>query len=370
VTIAIGHEFDRMFVEAFEALGWTAESVLFYDRGTQPGWWNYLSRSRALLAGAHATFEREKQRCVARLHRIVRERQPNVILCIRGEWIDKEVIESLRALRPGLRIATWMYDPVRMYAEGLDGTLAADRFYLYDQDDVDYYVSTTGAPATRLELGYSAARFHPLPRCEQTVDVSMIGSFGLNSYDRRLRVADRLVLLSRKHGFSLRLIGPMWKNWAPMAAATRRQAAQRWPNFLAKFENRPVSYPEQNRLYNASRININVHRDESDGSCNTRVFEICGAGGFQLCDYNPIVAQALEDGREIQLFADEKMMEEKLMYYLANPERRATIAVAGLNAVIARHQFVHRVARILDDVFPDSTGRPGGATQPAVTSVM
>jgi spore maturation protein CgeB len=361
VTIALGHEFDRMFVEAFQELGWAAASVPFYHRGSRPGWRNYLSRPLAMLAGEAATFEREKRRCVTRLERMILEQQPDLLLCVRGEWIDRAVVERVRAIRPGIKIAVWMYDPVRLYPQGLDGAGAADCFYLYDEDDVSHYVSTRGAPATRLDLGYSTRRFFPLPDRAPTVDVSMTGTFGLSSYDRRLSIADRLVRLSRARGFSLRIVGPMWKDWTPMASATRRAVASRWPAFVAAFENRTLSYPEQNELYNTSRVNINAHRDESDGSCNTRVFEICGAGGFQLCDENPIVGEVLEKGKEIELFGDESELEEKVLYYLAHPERRATIAAAGLAAARTRHQLVDRVARIVSNACDE---RPVAAVQP------
>jgi len=336
-----------MFVEAFEDLGWQASCAVFHERGSRAGWQKYPSRLRAMAAGADATFERERRLTQTEIFDRVRREQPEVLLVVRGEWLDRDAVARVRQLRPGIKVVIWMYDPVTQYDTGLDAKAAADAFYLYDDDDVLRYQREHGRPVARLDLGYSRRRFFPSPQRAHTVDVSMTGSFALSSYDRRLKVASTLARLADRHGFSLSLIGPMWTSWDPFATGMVRRVRREWPEFFRRFQNGPLTYPEQNTLFNQSRININVHRDESTGSSNTRVFEILGAGGFELCDANAVAAAHFSGGTHLDFYRDDADLEEKILYYLAHPQEREAIAHAGHVRARDAHQLTDRVRWIL-----------------------
>jgi spore maturation protein CgeB len=355
ISIMSGYDFGEMLREAFASLGWTGELAFFHEQGSRRGWLNYVSRPYAIVTGEAATFAREKRRCLADIFRKVEATRPSVFFCVRADWLDPEAIERIRALSPGIKIAIWMYDPVEQFPQGLAAAALADRMYLYDTDDIETYRRLTGHEAQRLDLAYSPKRFTPLDGVAQNIDVSMTGSFGMGSYDQRIATAITLGKLARTHGFSLAVTGPMWTTWNPLAVATRRAVARRHPGFLEIFRNRMLPYRDQNELYNRSKINVNVHRIESAGSCNTRVFEILGAGGFQLCNDNPIVIEHFRPGEHLDMFRSEGDLEDKLLYYLNHAAERRAIARRGHETVAQSHRFSDRMQSVLDDLF----ARPG-----------
>lgn len=347
VSVSVGHGFPAMFVEAFEDLGWRASCAIFHERGSRTGWRKYPSRLRSMATGADATFVRERAATQAEIFRLVAAEQPDLLLVVRGEWMDAAAVARVRALRPGIRIVIWMYDPVKQYATGLDAKAVADAFYLYDDDDVATYRRETGGQAQRLDLGYSRRRFSPSDTIERQVDISMTGSFALSSYDRRMAVASTLARIAETHGLSLELAGPMWTPWDPFAASVRRRVQREWPAFFARFRNGPLTYPAQNQLFARSRINVNVHRDESTRSANTRVFEILGAGGFELCDANEIVMEHFRPGAHLDVYRNDEELEAKILYYLAHADERESIAAAGHACAREHHQLTDRVRQIV-----------------------
>lgn len=350
ISIAYGYEFDRMLAESFEALGWQEDIALFYERGTRPGWRKYPNRVTARWRGPAATFQREKEICLAEILRKVEETRPSLVLVIRGEWVDRPAVEAIRRLSPGVRIVVWMYDPIEMFSSGLDAALLADRFYLYDTVDIETLHRVHGIAPQRLDLGYSERRFFEMPGSEPTIDVSMTGAFSPASYGKRIKVATALGRLSKKHGFSLKIAGPLWTKGDPAAWALRRRIGREHPGFLDVFHNVRLTYEAQNDIYNRSKINVNTHRNESAGSCNTRVFEILGAGGFQLCDGNPIVEEHFSTGEHLDIYRNVSELEEKILYYLRHENERRKVARQGSALTRAEHRFQDRVRAILSSL--------------------
>jgi len=76
-----------------------------------------------------------------------------------------------------------------------------------------------------------------------------------------------------------------------------------------------------------SKINVAVHGDRNkvegwQDLVSTRTFEIPACKGFMLHIDNREVRELFERGREIDTFADENELIEKIVYYLARPELR------------------------------------------------
>jgi len=113
-------------------------------------------------------------------------------------------------------------------------------------------------------------------------------------------------------------------------------------------------------LYGAVNINANVHLNIQKGelinvpesiltkpgyAVNERLFWICGAGGFQLADENPIIRDFYDEDEVPMATAEE--FKEKFKYYLAHPEERKKIAKKAHERTLREHTYEHRITKIL-----------------------
>jgi len=81
---------------------------------------------------------------------------------------------------------------------------------------------------------------------------------------------------------------------------------------------------------------LNIHHEQSQLGCNPRVFEIMGAGAFQICDQNDYVREHVSSN--IVMYSDVDNLIDLLDQYLHDDEARERIA--SLTAAEA-HQFTH-----------------------------
>lgn len=107
------------------------------------------------------------------------------------------------------------------------------------------------------------------------------------------------------------------------------------------------------KLFNETKINLNVHFTHSKHSPNLRTFEVLATNSFELCDDLPDLHRMFSVGKEIASFSDITECRKKIMYYLDNPQERRRISVAGRRRVLAEHTFVHRMRDALRAINKD-----------------
>lgn len=113
-------------------------------------------------------------------------------------------------------------------------------------------------------------------------------------------------------------------------------------------------------FYNATKICPNVHLNIQKGelinvpesiltksgyAVNERLFWICGAGGFQLCDENPLIRQFYDEDEVPMATAEE--FKEKFEYYLAHPEERQRMAKKAHERTMKEHTYENRIKEIM-----------------------
>jgi spore maturation protein CgeB len=129
----------------------------------------------------------------------------------------------------------------------------------------------------------------------------------------------------------------------------------------------PISPREAAKLYQRSKINLNVHRGESDFSTcdspmkatspNGSLFYIAGNGGFQIADDSRCqISDFFEVGKEIVLFHDLGELKDQVYYYLHNDEERDRIRSAARRRALSEHTYSHRMKKMLDTVEGKSDG--------------
>jgi spore maturation protein CgeB len=124
-------------------------------------------------------------------------------------------------------------------------------------------------------------------------------------------------------------------------------SAHEVPASLRRFYRGSALGAEMIQITRATRIVINTHGDFMRYGGNMRLFEVCGAGTFQIADDRPGTRDWFTDGEHLAIYRDHAHLRELVAYYLAHDDERQRIAAAGQAHVQAQHTYAHRMTRLM-----------------------
>ncbi len=119
---------------------------------------------------------------------------------------------------------------------------------------------------------------------------------------------------------------------------------------IPKIRNRGIADSEtmMPKIFQCSRINLNMTNRPISSGIPQRVYDIMGAGGFLLSNYQPELAEYFEIGEELVVYESQRDLLEKIAYYLAHEEERRKIAARGRRAIEERHQYSMRLKMMFE----------------------
>lgn len=100
-------------------------------------------------------------------------------------------------------------------------------------------------------------------------------------------------------------------------------------------------------VYKSSAVNLNITLRSIINGIPLRAFEIMGAGGFLLTNYQADFMNFFTPDEDFVFFESKSDMLDKLDYYLKHEEERRQIAKNGFHKVAAQHTFIHRAEEII-----------------------
>lgn len=116
----------------------------------------------------------------------------------------------------------------------------------------------------------------------------------------------------------------------------------------AEYKGLAKTMTEMPLIFNLSKINLNFTSKPIRTGIPQRIWDIMGAGGFVLTNYQSELAEYFDIGRELDTFADEKELLYKIDYYLSHEEQRKEIAANGYEKVRREHSLEQRLRLLLD----------------------
>lgn len=111
-----------------------------------------------------------------------------------------------------------------------------------------------------------------------------------------------------------------------------------------------IDYRNLPKLYNASKINLNITVAQARSGLNQRPFDVSACGAFLLTDYRSELGNLFKLGEEIICYRDKEELKELVRYFFGHPEERQEIAQRAKMRVLRDHTFEKRISEMLEIV--------------------
>lgn len=261
--------------------------------------------------------------------------EPHLVLALAQAPLNRSLLQRLR--RSGVRTAMWfvedyrVFDYWRLYAPLYDVFAViqkkpfVDELVRLGQHNAPYL------PLAALPDFHRPVELTAQERQEYGAEVAFMGA----GYPNR-RLAFRHLA-----GKNFKIWGSDWEGENLLAGNIQRQGAR-------------VSEEESVKIYNASKININLHSSLQTTNLvsrgdfvNPRTFELAATGAFQLVDERLLLGELFE-ADELATFASTAELYAKIDYFSSRPEEREAYAGKARNRALREHTYGHRMADLLN----------------------
>lgn len=111
------------------------------------------------------------------------------------------------------------------------------------------------------------------------------------------------------------------------------------------------SLTEMPKIFHLSKINLNFTSKPIRTGLPQRIWDIMAAGGFVLSNFQTEIPEYFEIGTDIETFASEEELLDKIGYYLEHEEERQTIARNGYLKAKENYSLEKRVEQIFGSAF-------------------
>lgn len=270
---------------------------------------------------------------------------PDLVLALAQAPLGRQTLRRLRA--DGVPTAMWFVEDYALFTYWRAFAPLYDFFFVIQKHpfldllreagvDNACYLPLAALPSFHRPLDLTAAE-----RSRYGAELAFLGA----GYPNR-RAAFRTLA-----GRDFKIWGSDWDGDALLAPLVQRGGAR-------------VSPEDSVRIYNATRVNLNLHssvradKAVSGGDfVNPRTFEIAAMGAFQLVDRRSLLGDlfrvdegvcagtgAPDPDAELAVFSDWEGLERGLGHYLAHPEERDSLARRARARVLAEHTYEHRMA--------------------------
>ncbi len=106
-------------------------------------------------------------------------------------------------------------------------------------------------------------------------------------------------------------------------------------------------YSEMPKMFRLSDINLNISLKIIKEGIPLRVFDILGAGGFLITNYQKEIDELFTIGKDLVVYENMQDLKEKVGYYLEHEEERREIAKNGHDKVAKLYSIESQIDKIL-----------------------
>lgn len=266
----------------------------------------------------------------------------DILICVAQAPLSARALSEFR--KRGIITAMWFVEDCDRFTTWQQISRYYDYMFLIQDGEYLKRVKAAGAAhAFYLPVGCSPLVHKPLSLTPDEVtrwgsDISFVGA----GYNNRQQV------FSRFPSSNFKIWGTEWPSGRPF-------------DRLVQEKGRRLEPEEYVKIFNASKININLHSsNERDGIepfgnfVNPRTFELASCGAFQLVDNRSLLPELFKADYEVATFSTLKELSEKIDYYLNHPEERQRMASAARKRALECHTYEHRMRSLLGHIYADN----------------
>jgi hypothetical protein len=252
--------------------------------------------------------------------------QWDALLSIQGT-VDYQTVQQCRQHSPGLRVFFWWGDILTEQARARIGQAAefAERILVSGKGTFDILSPVYPEQLQYFPFGV-AHRFHTVDnitardRQRFSAEVAFVGT----CYPERCELIN---YLNTQLDTPVSVWGRGWRH----CRGVRSHGA--------------LSLADSLKVHACSKVSLNLHHADTDNGFNMKYYEIPAAGGFQLCDWQPLL-EGTTLGRQTVSCRSLAEFAEKTHYYLAHKPERRQLADAATQTVFATENYLSKLAAI------------------------
>lgn len=259
------------------------------------------------------------------------ESEPELVVCS-YRFINPICIKLIKQALPNIKVIHINPDALTTFEYQQIFASPYDAYFTKDPFIVDFMKNKMGLNTFYLPEAFNP-RVHKMPNIDRgklekktNIDVVAFGTM----YPYRANMIGQLI----KSGIDVSLFGTPDKRFGKL-------------EIEKSFKNEYITGDRKSEVLYGSKIVFNNFHYAEIESANVKFFEIFGIGGFQICDYKPI----LEEYTSIPLdtFTYKSIGEaiELINYYIDKPLLRHELALQQHNHFVLNHTYEHRIDQIM-----------------------
>jgi len=257
-----------------------------------------------------------------------KKEKPDLILVIKGEIISPDTIKNLGSV--GCPVVLWYPDDPRYTSSYVKHILPFyDNIFVVSKKSVKQYKEMGAKKVHYLPVGCDPSIHRRINSdIEKDIsserDICFIGTYS----------SHRANTIKSLDKFQIGIWGAFW-----------------WFGRGIKGKNPPTYGPEMFKIYNSTKIALNIHDQTDYGiKTNMRLFEAAGSGAFVLSDGEKGLSDLFEPNKEIVCFENKKNLIELVEYYLRETSERKRIADSAYKRAHSEHTYVNRIQKLIQSI--------------------
>jgi spore maturation protein CgeB len=277
----------------------------------------------------------------------ISEFRPKLVLVIKGERITPELILEIKK-KFQIPVANYWIDDPNSIDVSQKISPAYDYFFSNDPDAVEIH-KESGCPHVRF------LSFGLLPDLHKKTKLS---EEEYEEYESEICFAGsvsegRIKVLKELSNFNLKI----WSQRHVYSFEEKSQVKiKKLPSsspLYSKFTDRAVWDEELVKVYNASKIVLNIHSPQTVPIM--RDFEVTGCGAFLMTDYARGLETMFNPGEEIICYKETEELKDLVKFYLSHPAEREEIARKGNLRANRDHTYARRMEELISFIWKVKT---------------
>jgi spore maturation protein CgeB len=339
VAVVGGYEFNALcesLTRGFRDAGCQAEIMPYLN--WYPNLYNSSRRGSALASRLARSLYRPHVEAI--LLRTIEAFQPKLIIFVKCDDLSKAFYTRLRRVCKAPIGSFHPDDPLNQTLWLKSGSVHRRALHQIAQCDISFFwskevmqraVTSIGRDCRYLPFAADPAIHHFVPNSDNDTirlgsDVCFVGNWDEERERWLTPIAD----------LGLAIWGGSY--WGTRCKDERLRNAWR---------GRPLYGDEMAKACLASKVNLNILRNQNKDACNMRTFEIPACGGFLLHERSAALGEMFRIGVECAEFGTPDELRKTILHYLSAPAERETIADNG-HKRSTEHTYLDRATRILD----------------------